>query len=171
MHLYRPDPDFLPRSGSQFRKLFFLRNEAQRHAVVAVAQPGGFGTIVEDMALMPATAHAVIFGAWPNEPRILFCAERAWQRIKETGPPRATVKLRLAAEERQVARGANISACALLRVQRAGSRALGVLFEKNAVTHGGKQGFPFGFRFRERIHTAFLRQSRQSDKKAGNARK
>src|SRR6266850_5119047 len=112
------------------------------------------------MALMPATAQAVIFGAWPDEPRILFCAERAWQIIKETRPPRAAVVLRLAAEKRQVACGANISACALLLVQRAGSRAFGVFFEKNPVTHGGKQGFPFGFMFHQGIHPVFIRQGR-----------
>src|SRR5258705_2387305 len=166
----RPAP-VSPASGSKGGTHSFLRNEARRDAVVAVAHPGGFGTIVEDMALMPATAHAVIFGARPNEAQILSCAERARQRIKKARPPRAAVELRVAAEKRQIACGANISACALLRVQRAGSRALGVFFEKNAITHGGKQGFPFGFGFGERIYTAFLRQSRQSDKEAGNTRK
>src|SRR5258708_37224407 len=134
-------------SGSQFRKLFFFRHEAQCHAVVAIAQPGGFRTIVEDMTLMPATADAMIFGARQKKLPVLFCADRTRQSIKETRPARAAVILRLAAEKRQVAGSANKSAAALLLVRRTGSRALGVFFEKNPVTHIGKQGFPLGFGF------------------------
>jgi Prophage CP4-57 regulatory protein (AlpA) len=40
-----------------------LRNELQRHAVIAPALAGGRGAVVEDVAVVAAAADAVVFGA------------------------------------------------------------------------------------------------------------
>src|SRR5689334_19063174 len=56
--------------GARIRpRLRFARlgDEAQRHAVVAVAQTGGLRPVVEQVAVVSAAARAVVFGAFHEE--------------------------------------------------------------------------------------------------------
>src|SRR5882762_5367784 len=64
-----------------------LGYESQRHPVVAVAQAGRLGAVVEDVAVMPAAAHAVVFGALHEELAVARGREYAGYRGEKARHP------------------------------------------------------------------------------------
>src|SRR5437764_230186 len=82
-----------------------LRDEFQRDAVIAVAQTGRLGPVVEHVPLMPAAAHAVVFGARINELEVLLGREPVGNQREETGPTRSALEFHLRGEKRQRASG------------------------------------------------------------------
>src|SRR5262245_11274917 len=65
------------------------RHEFQGDAVVAVALARGLGAVVEDMALVPFAARAVVFRARQDELEVGLGLEAARDEREEAGPARA----------------------------------------------------------------------------------
>ena len=95
------------------------RLEAEGNAVVAEALSGGFGAVIEHMALVTTTATAVVFGAGNDQLEIYLRGNRSRQSLPEAGPAGATVELGLGREQRQVTAGAMEGSRALFVIQRA----------------------------------------------------
>src|SRR5678816_4850058 len=94
---------------------------------------GGRRTVVEQVAVVPAAADAVVLGARVDEVEVLLDGEHARDGGEEGGPSGARVELHLGGEERQAAAGAGEHARPLLLVERAGAGSLGVLLAQHAV--------------------------------------
>src|SRR3954452_2904971 len=120
------------------------RVEHQRKTVHAVAQAGGLGAVVEDMAEMAAAAAAMDFGAQHAEGAVLGLADRVLQRLPETRPAGAALELGIGREQRQVAAGAGERALAMFFQQRARTRPLGALLAQDVILHWGELRAPFG---------------------------
>src|SRR5690606_5375688 len=121
-----------------------FRHERQRHAVVAVALAGGARPVVEHVALVPATARAVVFGAREDELEVGGRTHRIGQRLPETGPAGAAVVLVGGTEQRLVAGGTHEGARALFTIQRAGTGWFGAVFEQHMVGSGRNDPLPLG---------------------------
>src|SRR5450756_3198666 len=80
-----------------------LGDEAQRHAVVAIALPGRRRAVVEYMAVVPAAARTVILGARKNQLEVAAGAERAGNGGEKAGPAGAAVEFHDRGEKRQAA--------------------------------------------------------------------
>src|SRR5207249_2154965 len=102
-------------------------DELQGDAVHAVAQPGGLGTVVEDVAEMPATAAAVDGGARHAERIVLSGLDGIGKRRPETRPAGAAVEFGLRREQRQIASGTGEQPGSFLMQQRTGERPLRAL--------------------------------------------
>src|SRR5258706_2829884 len=105
--------------------------ENQRDAVIAPALSGGLRSVVEDVAVMPAAACAMVFGARKNQFEIATGVERTGQGGKKTRPAGAAVELHLRGVDRQVAGRAMEHALAFFIVQRAAERSLGALLAQH----------------------------------------
>src|SRR6059036_3237155 len=90
--------------------LELCRYEPQRHAVVAIAQAGRLGTVVEYVAMMAAAFRAVILGARKHELHIGLRREHAGDRREIARPARTAIELHRRREERQRAACADESA-------------------------------------------------------------
>src|SRR5436309_9675254 len=121
-----------------------LGYESQRHAVVAVAQACRLGPIVEDVAVMPAAAHAVVFGALHEELAVGRGPEYAGYRGEKTRPSGAAVEFHRRGEERQAATCADEHPRALFAVERARSGPLGTFVAQHVVGRGQQSFLPFG---------------------------
>src|SRR5712692_8173206 len=101
------------RSRSELRQRVALRDELQRHAVVAPPLSGGRRTVVEHVTLVPAAAYAVIFGSWEDQPVVPFRAHTPVDRLVKARPARAAVELGGRAEKRKMASRAHEGASTL----------------------------------------------------------
>src|SRR3954463_13361091 len=109
------------------------RNELQRDAVVAVTLAGRRRTVVEDVALVAAAAHAVVLGARDKHLVVRLRRDRSGQRRPEARPAGAALELGVRRKQRQVAAGADEAPLALLVVERARSRVLGAFVAQHFV--------------------------------------
>src|SRR5678810_939528 len=109
------------------------RDELQREAVVAVALAGRRRAVVEEVALVAAAAHAVVFGARHDHLVVDLEGHRARQRFPEARPAGAALKLGRGREQRQLAAGTDEAALALLVVERARARGLGAFEAKDLI--------------------------------------
>src|SRR5208283_5406672 len=84
--------------------VFFPGHETQRRGVDAIAQSGGSGTVVENMAEVRAVNRTAHLGAGHPKARIgLRDDEFRLDRLGETGPAGAAVELVAAVKQRGVA--------------------------------------------------------------------
>src|SRR5437870_10300977 len=81
--------------------LVSLRDEPQRHAVVAPALPGRRWTVVEHVPVVTTAAHTVVLRARPDQFKVSAGGERVGYRGEETRPARAAIKLHRRSKERQ----------------------------------------------------------------------
>ena len=125
--------------------------EAERDAVVAVAQPGRLRTVVEEMALVAAAADAVVLGARIDQLEVALGAERAGNQREKARPAGAALVLHRRGEERQAAADADEHAGTLLAIQRARARALGPFIAEHVVLLRGKDLPPLVVRALERL--------------------
>src|SRR6185436_6195292 len=142
---------YIARSRPQRRRRAAVGHELERQPVVAPALSGWFRPVVEDVALVPAAARAVILGARHDEPEVALGADAAGDRLIEAGPAGAAVELRRGREERQVARGADERAVALFLVEGTRERAFRPFLEQHRIRLGRKQLAPFRLRLLERL--------------------
>ena len=136
-------------SRPELRQRFSLRDELQRHAVVAPPLSSGWRPIVEHVTLVPAAADAVVLGSWQDEPVIALGAETSLDRLVEARPARSAVELGLRAEKREIAGGAHVGALPLFLVERARERRFRSLLEQDGVGLRRKELAPFGLGFLE----------------------
>ena len=68
------------------------RLENQRSPIVAPALPGRLRTVIEDVTVMTAAAHAVVFGARIDQLEIGFLLEHAGKCGEKTRPTGADRK-------------------------------------------------------------------------------
>src|SRR5215208_33116 len=99
-----------------------MGHEVEGDTIVAVALPGRRRAVVEDVALMPLAARAVVFGARQDQLQVGLRADRTGDRGIEARPAGAALVLGLRSEQRQVAAGAMEAALALFLVQRTAAR-------------------------------------------------
>ena len=119
--------------------------KGQRNAVVAVALAGGPWAVVEDVALVPTAAPAVVFAARHDQFEIQLGDHGIAQGLPEAGPAGAAVELGLGAEQGQPAAGADEGAAAMLLVERAGERALRAFTAQHGEGCWAEALLPFGF--------------------------
>src|SRR5260221_4433129 len=132
-----------------------LGYESQRPPVVAVAQAGRLGAVVEDVAVMPAAAHAVVFGALHEELAVGRGPEYAGYRSEKAGPSGAAVEFHRRGEKREAAPRADEHTRALFAVERARPGALGAFVAQHVVGRGRQPLLPFGVRELERLGARF----------------
>jgi len=118
----------------------------ERHgdAIHAIAQPRGGGAVIENVTEMPATAMAMHFGAQREKGTVLACANGIGQRLKETRPAGAAVKLGGGCIKRQITGGAGKGAVAMLVIQRACERTLGAMVAQHIILFARELLAPFG---------------------------
>src|SRR6478736_7379815 len=122
------------------------RDEFQRDAVHAVAEPGGRRAVVEHVAEMAAAAAAMDLITHHTESVVGIGQHRALDGLVEAWPAGAAVELGLRIEQLQAASGAREGAGAVLIVERAGEGALGVLLAQHRVLLWREQLSPFLWR-------------------------
>src|SRR6185436_13308204 len=93
------------------------RDELQREAVDAVAQPRRLRSVLEHVTEMPAAAAAVHGRAYRPETAVVGRGDGVRKRLPEARPTRAAVELHVGREQRLVAAGAVEDALAVLAVQ------------------------------------------------------
>src|SRR5580698_3728002 len=120
------------------------RDEFQGRAVVAVAQAGGFGAVVEDVALVAEAAGAVVLGALLDDLEVALLAERPRGFGPEAWPAGVGIELPVGLEQRQAATEADEGPLAVLVQQRAGEGLLGVPVPQDAVGGGRQALLPVG---------------------------
>src|SRR4051794_1449053 len=118
-----------------------LRNEAQRHAIVAIALSGRRRPVIEHVAVVAAAAGAVVFGAREDELEVGLVAEGARDGREKTRPAGAAVELHRGTEQRQGAARTNENARTFLMVERAAAGRLGSLLAQHVV-RGAAQPLP-----------------------------
>src|SRR5580692_9585468 len=121
----------------------FLRNEPQRHAVVAVTQSGRLRAVIEDVSLVAPTANAMVFGAGNDQLEVLLGGEAAGNQGKKARPSGAAVVFHLRAKQWQRAAGADENAGALFSVERTRERMLRALLTQDVVLHRRQDFLPF----------------------------
>src|SRR5271166_1269194 len=114
-----------PRCDSSFRL------EVHRRAVHAIALPGRAWAVVEHVAEMAAAPAAMHLGARHEEAAVLRGADGPFQRLIEAGPAGAAFELGIRCKHLLAAAGASELAVPLLRIQRAGSSALGAVLAQH----------------------------------------
>src|SRR5688572_2051071 len=97
-------------------RLAVLRDELQRHAVVAPALVGGRRAVVEEVPVVAAAADAVVLGARVDQEKVLLGPEDPGDAGEEGGPAGAGLEFHLGGEERQAAAGAGEDAGAFLGI-------------------------------------------------------
>src|SRR6476660_3006574 len=122
------------------------RDEFQRDAVHAVAEPGGRRPVVEHVTEMAAAAAAMDLIPHHAERVVCVGQHRALDGLVEAWPAGAAVELGLRIEQRQAASGAGEGAGAVLVVERAGECALGVLLAQHRILLWRQQLSPFLWR-------------------------
>ena len=78
---------------------------------------------------MSTAAGAVVFSAWEHQFEIGFLGDMPFNRIRKARPPRTTIEFCLAAEQRQVAGGADKRATSVLVIEFAGIGSFGIFFK------------------------------------------
>src|SRR5215218_9476337 len=81
-------------SGPEWRQRFAVGDELERQAVVAPALSGRRWAVVEDVALVAAASHAVVFGARDHEPVVALGCHAPGDWFVETRPAGAAFELR-----------------------------------------------------------------------------
>src|SRR5208337_669928 len=122
------------------------RRKIGRHAVDAIAQPGGRRAVGKHVAEMRAASGAMHLGAGHAPAAVDRSLDRVLDRRIEARPAGAAVELGLALEQWLATAGAGEHARALLPIERATARAFGAMFAHDRVLLGGQQGAPLGFR-------------------------
>src|SRR5580658_6309454 len=107
------------------------RNELQRHAVVAIAQAGRPGAVVEHVALVAQALGAVVLGALLDDLEVGLLTQRATDLGVEAGPAGAAVELPFGLEQRQAAAEADEGPVPVLVVERAGEWRLRALLAQH----------------------------------------
>src|SRR6185503_2446218 len=148
----RAGSDLTPLSGGRtYLDLAVLRDELQRHAVVAPALIGGRRAVVEYVPVVAAAALAVVLGARVDQVEILLHVERARDGGEEARPAGAGLEFHLGGEHRQAAAGAGVDAGALFFVERAGAGALGAFLAQHVVGLRRQALLPLVLRQLERL--------------------
>ncbi len=119
-----------------------LRDKAWRHAVVAPALARRLRAVVEEMAVVPAAARAVVLGARIDQEVILLRLERARDAGEEARPAGSGLVLHGRSEQGQPAAQAGEHAGALLVVERARAGALGAFVAQHLVGLGRQALLP-----------------------------
>jgi len=101
------------------------------------------GTVLEDVALVPSAARAVVFGAGQNQLEVPLGSDRAIDDIEEARPASPAVEFHVGGEQRLLATGANIGTGPLLVVQGTGPRRFGALFAEDAILLLAQTPSPF----------------------------
>src|SRR5215470_10751154 len=101
--------------------------EVERDAIHAVALPGGFGAVLEDVSEMAAATAAMNFRSGHKKTSVGFGFDRAVERRPEARPAGAAVELGVRSKKRLAAAGAMVDPGAVLFVERARSGALGAM--------------------------------------------
>lgn len=114
-------------------QVFVGRNKAEGDAVVAIPLAGWGRAVVEHVTLMSTAPSTVILNTWQDEFEVSLGLYAICDRVKETWPPCAAVKLGGRFEEWEVARGADVGARPFLIVERACSCWFGRLFEEHTI--------------------------------------
>src|ERR1019366_8733303 len=120
------------------------RDEFQGDAVVAVAQAGGLGAVVEQVALVAEAAGAVVFRALLEDLEVALHAQRAWNGHVIAGPAGVGVEFPVGLEQRQTATQAGEGPLAVLVQQRAAEGLLSVLMAQHAVGRRRQALLPVG---------------------------
>lgn len=120
-----------------------VRYEAQRHTVIAVTQSGRFRPVLENMAMMPAAARAMVFRARHEQFAVCFGLEGVVDTRKKTWPTGTAIKLHIRREQRLTASGANECSPAVLVVERTGEAALCAFLPQHLVLLPGQLLTPF----------------------------
>src|SRR6185503_12506393 len=148
----RAGSDLTPLSGGRtYLDLAVLRDELQRHAVVAPALIGGRRAVVEYVPVVAAAALAVVLGARVDQVEVLLHVERAGDGGEEARPAGAGLEFHLGSKHRQAATGAGVDAGPLLVVERAGAGALGAFLAHHVVGLGRQALLPLLLRKLERL--------------------
>src|SRR6185369_17119524 len=92
--IFRPSP--WPRNCGL--RLPVLRDELQRHAVVAIALAGGLRAVIEQVAVVAAAARAVVLGARIDDLVVRGGLEGARDGDEERGPAGAALVLHFGSE-------------------------------------------------------------------------
>src|SRR5664280_2987698 len=127
------------------RLVFLPRHETQRGGVDAIAQPGGRGAIIENMAEVGAIHRATRFDAGHPEARIAILGdEPRFNWLRETGPAGAAVEFVAAVEQRGVAADGKIDPVLVVVPIGIATCGIGAQLTGDAVLFGCKQRLPFG---------------------------
>src|SRR5512143_3443498 len=105
---------------------------------------------------MTAATGAMIFRARPDQSEIGPRAEGAGSRVPEARPAGAAVELVDRFEKRQGTGGADVGSAAILVVEGAAERTLGVALEQYAVALGRQKDFPFRLGLHQGCHGSTL---------------
>src|SRR5437588_11203173 len=140
-------------AGSDGEDHFFVRSvsklfrlQLQRRRVDAVAQAGGAGAVVEDVAEMAVALRTQHLGADHAVGHVALLVDMAVDgRRRKTRPAAAGIELGVGLEQRLAAAGARIGALAVLVLILAGERPLGRLLAQHRILHRRQLAAPFGF--------------------------
>jgi hypothetical protein len=83
---FNSHPLFKHCSASQFRQFLSGRHKLQCQPVIAISLSGRFRPIVEDVTLMTAAPHAVVFGTRSNQLVVGPSSDRACQKLGQPVP-------------------------------------------------------------------------------------
>src|SRR3990172_6260907 len=103
--------------GSELRQRIAFDDELQSYSIVAPALSGRLGAVVENVALMPAAAPAVVFLSRQDQLEVGLGFDIPLDRLREARPAGAAFELGLRPEQWQAACSAYKSARALLLVR------------------------------------------------------
>ena len=109
-----------------------------------MALAGGGRTVIEDVAQMAAAAAAMDLGAYHEQGPVGPGAHRVGKRPGEARPAGAAVELGGRAVHREIAAGAQEGAAAMLAVERAGARPLGMRLAQHRILGGIEALAPLG---------------------------
>ena len=130
-----------------------FRFEVERDTVHAVAQAGGFWSIGEDVAQMPAAIGALNFRAH-RKPRAVLGGFHGigTERLIEARPTGARLKFGFGWKQLLATAGTGEHALSLFGVQRAGTGALGTMLAQYAIGLGAEALAPFRISFFDFAH-------------------
>ena len=112
-------------------------------------------TILENVAVVPAAARAMVFAARIDQFEIGFFVEHARQGGEKTRPAGAAFIFHFSGEHRQVTARAVKHAFAFFLVENAAAAALGALVAQHIVLRGCEALFPLGGRKFELVYFGF----------------
>jgi len=127
------------------RKIFH-RDEVQRNAVDAVAQPGGLRAVGKNVALVAAAASTGHLNAAHTVAVVYVFVDVVFvDGLVETGPSGTGVELGVGGKKREATGGTGENASAFFVVQLAGEGALRAVFAQYVIGGGVKHIFPVAF--------------------------
>src|SRR5487761_2056331 len=139
------------------RRLSLL--ELERGGVHAIAEAGGLGAVVEDVAQVAATAGAEDFGAG-DAGRVIGTLDDAagLDGRPEAGPAGARFEFRRGTKQRVPAGRTDINSLLVIIQQSAGEGRFRAGVAQDVVSGRGEKGAPFGVRFRDLIAYLWVRR-------------